>query len=104
VVQRLGNYVGGTPATEGARFRLLSPINHVTAASPPTLLIQGGSDAFVSAPHAQMLADRLAAVGVPHDVLLVPYAQHAFDFISGGLGEQLAEHAVLRFLSPTGVR
>jgi acetyl esterase/lipase len=104
VVRRLGNYVGGTPATEGARFRLLSPINHVSAASPPTLLIQGGSDAFVSAPHAQMLAERLAAAGVPHDVLLVPYAQHAFDFISGGLGEQLAEQTVLRFLSPTGAR
>jgi acetyl esterase/lipase len=104
VVQRVGNYVGGTPTTEGARFRLLSPINHVTAASPPTLLIQGGSDAFVSAPHAQRLADRLAAAGVRHDVLLVPYAQHAFDFISGGLGEQLAEQAVLRFLAPDGAR
>lgn len=104
VAQRLGNYVGGTPATQGARFRLLSPINHVTAASPPTLLIQGGSDAFVSAPHAQMLAERLVAAGVRHDVLVVPYAQHGFDFISGGLGEQLAEQAVLRFLAPTKAR
>ncbi|HSZ82529.1 MAG TPA: alpha/beta hydrolase [Polyangia bacterium] len=104
VATRLGNYVGGTPATEGARFRLLSPINHVTAASPPTLLIQGGSDAFVSPPHAQRLAERLVAAGVRHDVLVVPYAQHGFDFISGGLGEQLAEQAVLRFLAPNGAR
>jgi len=37
-------------------------------------------------------------------VLVVPYAQHGFDFISGGLGEQLAEQAVLRFLAPNGAR
>ncbi|HEX4406810.1 MAG TPA: alpha/beta hydrolase [Polyangia bacterium] len=104
VPQRVGNYVGGTPTTEAARFRLLSPLNHVTAASPPTLLIQGGSDAFVSAPHAQRLAERLDAAGVRHDLLLIPYAQHAFDFISGDLGEQLAEQTVLRFLSTTGAR
>jgi len=43
--------------------------------------------------------DRLLTVaGVRHEVLIVPYAEHGFDFIFGGLGEQLAEQTMLRFL------
>ena len=99
VPTRVGNYVGGTPTTRPERFQLLSPTTHVSPTSPPTLLIQGGSDAFVSAAHADLMDAKLRAAGVPHELLLVPYAQHGFDFISGGLGEQLAEQAVLRFLS-----
>ena len=41
---------------------------------------------------------QLSIAGVRHDVLIIPYAQHGFDFIFGGLGEQLAEHAILGFL------
>jgi acetyl esterase/lipase len=99
VPRRVGNYVGGTPATMPERFGLLSPINHVTAAAPRTLLVHGERDAFVSVTQSERLAAKLVAVGVPHEVLIVPYAQHGFDFISGGLGEQLAEQAVLRFLA-----
>lgn len=35
-----------------------------------------------------------------HDALMIPYGQHAFDFVVGGLSGQLAEAAVLAFLSP----
>ena len=95
---RLGNYVGGTPATEPARFRALSPVERATAAAPPTLLVHGGSDQIVSVEQSERLDRRLGALGVPHETLLIPYAQHGFDFIAGGLGAQLAEDAVLRFL------
>jgi acetyl esterase/lipase len=95
---RLGNYVGGTPATEPARFRALSPVERATSAAPPTLLVHGGSDQIVSVEQSERLDHRLGALGVPHETLLIPYAQHGFDFIAGGLGAQLAEDAVLRFL------
>jgi acetyl esterase/lipase len=95
---RLGNYIGGTPATQPERFRLLSPLTHVTSAAPPTLLLHGGHDAFVPLAHTEFMDAKLSAAGVRHEVLVVPYGQHAFDFIFGGLGEQLAEHAILRFL------
>jgi dipeptidyl aminopeptidase/acylaminoacyl peptidase len=95
----MSQYVGATPATEPERYRLLSPIERATAAAPPTLLIHGGRDAFVPADQSARLARKLAALGVPHDLLVVPYAQHAFDFVSGGLGQQLAEAAILRFLT-----
>jgi acetyl esterase/lipase len=96
--QRVANYVGGTPAELPERYRLLSPITHVTAASPPTLLIHGEGDNYVPIENTKFMDRQLTVFGVRHDVLLIPYAEHAFDFIFGGLGEQLAEHAILRFL------
>jgi len=95
---RLGNYMGGTPEAEPARYRLMSPTSRVTAAAPPTLLIHGGHDAFVRPEHTALLDDKLRALGVPHTVLVIPYAQHGFDFVSGGLGGQLTEHAIATFL------
>jgi acetyl esterase/lipase len=98
---RILNYAGGTPETEGARLAALSPIERVSPAAPPTLLVHGGRDQIVRVEQTMRLDGKLAALGVAHETLLVPYAQHAFDFISGGLGAQLAEDAVLRFLRPT---
>jgi acetyl esterase/lipase len=95
---RVGNFLGGTPAEIPERYRRLSPADRVTARAPQTLLIQGGRDRFVAAAHAGLLAARLRALDVPHDVLEIPYAQHAFDFVAGGLGGQLAEAAMLRLL------
>jgi acetyl esterase/lipase len=96
---RMSQYVGATPATAADRYHLLSPIERATKGAPPTLLIHGGRDAFVPVDQAARLAQKLAALGVAHDVLVIPYAQHAFDFVSGGLGQQLAEQAILRFLA-----
>jgi hypothetical protein len=31
-------------------------------------------------------------------MLLIPYAQHAFDFMFGGLSEQIVEKVLLKFL------
>ena len=95
---RVGNFLGGPLPDIPDRYRRLSPTSRATPAAPPTLLIQGGHDQFVSVAHAERLAARLRELGVPHEVLIIPYAEHGFDFISGGLGQQLAEHAVLQFL------
>jgi acetyl esterase/lipase len=95
---RVGNFMGGTPAGAPERYRLMSPTARATRGAPRTLLLHGGHDQFVPAAHAELLAARLRELGVPHEVLIVPYAQHAFDFISGGLSGQLAEDAISRFL------
>ncbi len=95
---RVGNFLGGTPATIPERYRLMSPTERATARAPRTLLVHGGRDRFVDVAHVELLASRLRALGVPHEVLVVPYAQHAFDFVAGGLGAQLAENSILRIL------
>ena len=70
----------------------------MTAAAPRTLLVQGGRDQFVPPEQMDWLAARLAALGVPHDTLLVPWAQHAFDFVPGSFGSQILEATVRQFL------
>jgi acetyl esterase/lipase len=96
--QRVSNYIGGSPEQYPERYKLLNPMTHATRQSPPTLLIHGGGDNYVPLAHTELMAARLLAVGAPHEVLVIPYAEHSFDFIFGGLGEQLAEHAVMQFL------
>jgi acetyl esterase/lipase len=95
---RVASFLGGTPKAVPDRYIQLSPARRATAGAPRTLLLHGGRDQFALPGQTGLLAARLRALGVPHDVLIIPYAQHSFDFVSGGLSGQLAEHAILRFL------
>jgi acetyl esterase/lipase len=97
--EKLRRFVGGPPDNAAAElYRMLSPTERVTGGAPRTLLLHGGRDQFIGRQHLDMLADRLHAVGVRHDTLVVPYAQHGFDFIHGGLSGQITETVLLRFL------
>jgi acetyl esterase/lipase len=99
---RLRDFLGGPPAAAAERYCALSPVERVTAAAPRTLLVQGGRDQFVDPRHADRLAARLRAAGVAHDRLLIPYAQHAFDYVVGGFSTQLLEAAMLRLVAAAG--
>jgi acetyl esterase/lipase len=96
---RLERFLGGTPDTAPGPYLWASVTTHVTAAAPRTLLIHGGRDQFVFAGHSELLDERLGREGVAHRLLIIPYAQHGFDFVFGGLGGQIAESAMLRLLA-----
>jgi acetyl esterase/lipase len=98
---RMRAFVGGTPDVAIARYRMLSPIERVTPSAPRTLLAHGGRDQLVPHEHMVRLAEKLEAVGVKYDTLYIPYAQHAFDFVAGGLSSQLLEAKILNFLADT---
>ncbi|HEX2660052.1 MAG TPA: alpha/beta hydrolase [Polyangia bacterium] len=91
-------FVGGTPTSQADLYRLLSPALRVTESAPRTLLIHGGRDQFVTKDNSELMGDKLHAAGVRYDMLLIPYAQHAFDFMFGGLSEQIVEKVLLKFL------
>jgi acetyl esterase/lipase len=95
---RLRAFLGGSPTEVADRYRLTSPLSHVNAGSPPTLLLQGGHDQLVAPDQAERLSARLAAFGVAHELVYVPYAQHAFDYHAGGWGSQLARLRIAAFL------
>jgi acetyl esterase/lipase len=95
---RVSKYAGATLDADPWRYKLLSPVERVTAHAPRTLLIHGDADQIVPVDQVDRLATKLDALGVPHDVLVIPYAQHAFDFVAGGLSGQLAEHAIVATL------
>ncbi len=95
---RLRAFLGDAPEREPERYRAMSPIERATATAPRTLLAQGGRDQFVAPDQMERLAARLAALGVPHETLFIPYAQHAFDFVPGSFSSQILEATLLAFL------
>jgi acetyl esterase/lipase len=89
--------MGNTPSDAPGEYRLASPIARAHRAAPPTLLIHGAWDDSPSADHSRLLAHELDRLGVPHQLMQVPYARHAFDIDAGGLASQVAIEAVSRF-------
>jgi acetyl esterase/lipase len=83
-------YIGGTPEEFPDRYRLLSPLSHITARAPPTLTLLGTSDRLVAADHATLLNEALSKAGVPHEMYLLPANDHGFDTNWGGFGTQIA--------------
>ena len=98
----LEQYVGGTPDELPERYALLSPLSHVSAASPPTLTLLGTSDRLVSADHATLLDEALARAGVPHETCLLAASDHAFDVNWGGFATQIARAKIAAFLALNG--
>ncbi len=98
--ERLRAFLGDAPEREPERYRAMSPTERVTATAPRTLLAQGGRDQFIAPDQMDRLAARLAALGVPHETLLIPYAQHAFDFVPGSFSSQILEATLQAFLRP----
>jgi acetyl esterase/lipase len=55
-----------------------SPITHVSAASPPCLLVHGDSDEALPAVHSERFHEALTTVGVESACHIVPGAGHCF--------------------------
>ncbi|HEY8151334.1 MAG TPA: alpha/beta hydrolase [Vicinamibacteria bacterium] len=92
-------YLGGPPSAVPDAYRLASPIAWVDGPLPRTLLIHGTGDRLVSVENARRLAQALRDRGHPVEVLEIPLAEHGFDAHAGGIADQLAQHAILRYLA-----
>ncbi len=100
--QTLSNFLGGSPHTSDEireRYIVASPTSHVTAASPPTLIIHGGQDQLVREENLAFLDQKLSDANVTHQTLFIPYAQHGYDYNINGWGSQVTEKVMLEFLS-----
>ncbi|HET7618187.1 MAG TPA: alpha/beta hydrolase [Vicinamibacterales bacterium] len=91
-------YLGGPPAKREDAYFAASPINFVSAASPPTLLIQGALDRMVTPEETARLETRLRAAGVKHLTVNLPWATHKCDKSFAGPCGQMVTYAVERFL------
>jgi acetyl esterase/lipase len=61
-----------------------SPVDHVTAASPPMLILQGTADTLIPPDQPAALASALTGAGVAHRVIDVAGAPHGFEFQPSG--------------------
>ena len=94
----LESYLGGPPAKADDAYFAASPINFVTASSPPTLLIHGLHDGHVSPEESERLEARLAQARVKNLFVRLPWATHACDWSFSGPCGQITTYATERFL------
>ncbi len=78
---RLDILVGGHLHECPAAYELASPVTHVHAGCPPTLLIQGELDVITPAAATRALYRRLVECGVPAINIIYPLTNHAFDLL-----------------------
>jgi acetyl esterase/lipase len=60
-------------------FRFASPVSHISAASPPVLILHGRADTTVDFEQSVELARKLAERQVPHELILLDGVGHTFD-------------------------
>ena len=93
-------FLGGSPETARAAYRSASGAMLVTPRAPPTLILHGGLDINVFPEQAELLDRNLAAAGVPHALVSLPWAGHAFDLVHFDTpGAQIGRYAIVRFLA-----
>jgi acetyl esterase/lipase len=98
----LRQYVGGDPTQYPDRYRVLSPVSHVNARTPPTITLLGESDRIVPTDQAHVLDEALGRAGVPHATYLLPATDHGFDVNWNGFGTQIARAVISKFLERYG--
>jgi acetyl esterase/lipase len=90
----------GSRETARAAYQSASGAMLVTPRAPPTLILWGELDINVFPEQAELLEAKLAAAGVPHALVSLPWAGHAFDFVNFNTpGAQIGRYAIVRFLA-----
>ncbi len=92
-------YLGGPPDQFPERYRATSPVFHVRAGLPPTLIAAGKHDHLVPFAGHTDIVEKLNAAGVPNQLLGMPYGEHGYDLMWGGIGAQITRHVVDEFLA-----
>ena len=93
-------FLGGSPETARGAYESASSAMLVTPRAPPTLILQGELDINVFLEQSELLERKLAAAGVPHVLVSLPWAGHAFDLIHFNTpSAQIARYAIARFLA-----
>ena len=78
---RMDTLLGGHLHEVPEAYELASPVAHVNAGCPPTLLIQGEPDVIEPAAAARELYRRLVECGVPAVNIIYPLTNHMFDLL-----------------------
>lgn len=91
--------IGAPYAQKPEAYAAASPIHHVRDGLPPILLVEGMMDGIVPNWHGDELCNRLSLTDTPFVRLRVPWGRHGFDALTFGLGAQLTQYHIDRFLA-----
>jgi len=70
--------LGGTPATNVTMYQSSSPVNYVSAQSPPTLILHGGVDPLVPIAQSTALKTKLQTMGATVQMVTYPLEGHGW--------------------------
>lgn len=70
--------IGKTPTQDSLIYANSSPINYVSAVSPPTLILHGGLDQLVKPSQSVRLQQKLQAAGVINQYVFYPNEAHGW--------------------------
>lgn len=68
--------MSGTPTTNPLLYQQSSPLNFVTAQSPPTIIFHGDKDEIVPVAQSIALRDKLQSLGVTNQLFIYPNLGH----------------------------
>ena len=66
---------------------------------PPTLIAAGAVDHLVPFGGHTEIVKKLNAAGVPNELLRIPYGEHGYDLLWGGIGGQITRKVAADFLA-----
>lgn len=95
-------FLGGTPQEVPDVYALASPYTHVTADDPPVLLIHGGLDTNVPLYHPQLLHERMRALGLDVELIVLPDVGHDVGLVMSRVNRQMFEHFARHLGAPPG--
>ncbi len=95
----LESFLGGNPAQFPEKYIQASPITYVKEGLPPSLLIYGGRDYVVPGKYGKYLHEQLLKNNNQSILVYLTWAEHAFDEIFSGMGNQVALYYIEKFLS-----
>ena len=98
------HYTGGSPEQYPERYKAIASVTHISAKAPPTLLIIPEADHLVAPDAAYAFEAKAKAAGIKTRLIKMPYAEHAFDLRSGGIGNQMVRQVMLKFLAEQGLK
>lgn len=94
----LQTFLRSTPEQDPAAWAAASPVTHIRAGVPPTLLLHGDHDQIVPVQQSRTLADVGRARGADVTVQELPFGNHGYDAVWGGPNAQITRTVLARFL------
>jgi len=98
------NLMGGPWEQLRDEYTAANPVDQPFGKLPPLFLVEGMMDTIVPYSDGDQISRRLTLTENPFVLLRIPWARHGFDGVTFGLGAQLAQYYLDRFLAHTFFR
>ena len=99
LAEAIRDVVGATEAEDPDAFSQASPLDRITGAEPPFLMIVGDADDLTPIASHEVMRDALVARGVPAELVVLPGVNHGFGYGVASDAQKTAHAQVERYLA-----